>query len=89
MQYSPVLHVIICMRSSDHAYSDHAYSDHERQKAKIMADVGLRGILWVSIRGICRNQAYTHTICKCWTHSGLSYRYLFISMSQTCLYNIS
>ena len=54
-----------------------------------ISHVGLRGILWASIRGICRNQAYTHTICKCWTHSGLSYRYLFISMSQTCLYNIS
>ena len=40
MQYSPVLHVIICMRSSDHAYSDHAYSDHERQLAKIMAEAG-------------------------------------------------
>ena len=35
MQYSPVLHVVICMRSSDHAHSD-----HERQLAKIMAEVG-------------------------------------------------
>ena len=35
VQYSPVLHVVICMRSSDHAHSD-----HERQLAKIMAEVG-------------------------------------------------
>ena len=35
MQYSPVLHIVIRMRSSDHAYSD-----HERQLAKIMAEVG-------------------------------------------------
>ena len=35
MQYSPVLHVVICMRSSDHVHSD-----HERQLAKIMAEVG-------------------------------------------------
>ena len=34
VQYSPVLHVVIRMRSSDHAHSD-----HERQLAKIMADV--------------------------------------------------
>ena len=35
VQYSPVLHIVIRMRSSDHAYSD-----HERQLAKIMAEVG-------------------------------------------------
>ena len=35
MQYSPVLHIVIRMRSSDHAYSN-----HERQLAKIMAEVG-------------------------------------------------
>ena len=35
MQYSPILHVVICMRSSDHACSD-----HERQLAKIMTEVG-------------------------------------------------
>ena len=35
MEYSPVLHVVICMRSSDHVHSD-----HERQLAKIMAEVG-------------------------------------------------
>ena len=35
MQYFPVLHVVIRMRSSDHAHSD-----HERQLAKIMAEVG-------------------------------------------------
>ena len=35
MQYSPVLHVVICMYSSDHAHSD-----HERQLAKTMAEVG-------------------------------------------------
>ena len=35
MQYSPVLHVVICMRSSDHAHSD-----LERQLAKIMTEVG-------------------------------------------------
>ena len=35
VQYSPVLHIVIRMRSSDHAYSD-----HERQLAKIMAKVG-------------------------------------------------
>ena len=50
MQYSPVLHVVIRMRSSDHAHSDHAHSNHahsnhahcnhERQLAKIMAEVG-------------------------------------------------
>ena len=34
VQYSPVLYVVIRMRSSDHAHSD-----HERQLAKIMADV--------------------------------------------------
>ena len=34
VQYSPVLHVVIRMHSSDHAHSD-----HERQLAKIMADV--------------------------------------------------
>ena len=32
MQYSPVLHVVIRMRSSDH--------DHKRQLAKIMTEVG-------------------------------------------------
>ena len=35
MQYSPVLHIVICMRSSDHVHSD-----HERQLTKIMAEVG-------------------------------------------------
>ena len=35
VQYSPVLHVVIRMRSSDHAHSD-----HERQLAKVMAEVG-------------------------------------------------
>ena len=36
MQYSPALHIVIRMRSSDHAHSD-----HERQLAKIiMAEVG-------------------------------------------------
>ena len=35
MQYSPVLHVVIRMRSSDHVHSD-----HEWQLAKIMAEVG-------------------------------------------------
>jgi len=35
VQYSPVLYVVICMRSSNHAHSD-----HERQLAKIMAEVG-------------------------------------------------
>ena len=35
VQYSPVLHVVIRMRSSSHAYSD-----HELQLAKIMAEVG-------------------------------------------------
>ena len=35
MQYSPVLHVVIRMRSSDHAHSD-----DERQLAKITAEVG-------------------------------------------------
>ena len=35
VQYSPVLHIVIRMRSSDHVYSD-----HERQLAKIMAEVG-------------------------------------------------
>ena len=35
MQYSPVLHVVIHMRSSDHAHSD-----HEWQLAEIMAEVG-------------------------------------------------
>ena len=35
VQYSPVLHVVMGMRSSDHAYSD-----HKRQLAKIMAEVG-------------------------------------------------
>ena len=36
VQYSFVLHVVIRMRSSDHAHSD-----HERQLAKIMAEVGI------------------------------------------------
>ena len=35
VQYSPVLHIVICMRSSDHVHSD-----HERQLTKIMAEVG-------------------------------------------------
>ena len=35
MQYSPVLHVVIRMRSSDHVHSN-----HEWQLAKIMAEVG-------------------------------------------------
>ena len=35
MQYSPILHVVIRMRSSNHAHSD-----HEQQLAKIMAEVG-------------------------------------------------
>ena len=35
VQYSLVLHVVIRMRSSDHAHSN-----HERQLAKIMAEVG-------------------------------------------------
>ena len=35
MQYSPVLHVVIRMPSSDHVHSD-----HEQQLAKIMAEVG-------------------------------------------------
>ena len=35
MEYSPVLHVVIRMCSSDQAHSD-----HERQLAKIMAEVG-------------------------------------------------
>ena len=35
VQYSPVLHVVICMCSSNHAHSD-----HEQQLAKIMAKVG-------------------------------------------------
>ena len=35
VQYSPVLHVVIRMCSSDHAHSD-----HERQLAKFMAEVG-------------------------------------------------
>ena len=35
VKYSPVLHVVIHMRSSDHAHSN-----HERQQAKIMAEVG-------------------------------------------------
>ena len=35
MEYSPVLHIVIRMRSSDHVHSD-----HERQLAKIMAEVG-------------------------------------------------
>ena len=34
VQYSPVLHVVIRVCSSDHAHSD-----HERQVAKIMAEV--------------------------------------------------
>ena len=37
MQYSPILHVVIRMRSSDHAHND-----DERQLAKIMAEVGSR-----------------------------------------------
>ena len=40
VQYSPVLHVVIRMHSSDHAHSDHEQSDHEQQLAKIMAEVG-------------------------------------------------
>ena len=35
VQYSPILHILIRMRSSDHVHSD-----HERQLAKIMAEVG-------------------------------------------------
>ena len=35
VQYSPVLHIVIHMRSSNHAHSD-----HERQLAKIMAEFG-------------------------------------------------
>ena len=35
VQYSPILHVVIPMRSSYHAHSD-----RERQLAKIMAEVG-------------------------------------------------
>ena len=35
VQYSPVLHVVIRIRSSDHAHSV-----HEQQLAKTMADVG-------------------------------------------------
>ena len=35
MQYSPVLHVVIRMHSSDHAHSD-----HDRELAEIMAEVG-------------------------------------------------
>ena len=35
VQYSPVLHVVIHICSSDHAHSD-----HERQLAKFMAEVG-------------------------------------------------
>ena len=35
VQYSPVLHAAIRMRSSDHVHSD-----HEWQLAKIMAEVG-------------------------------------------------
>ena len=35
MQYSPVLHVVIHMHSSDQAHGD-----HEQQLAKIMAEVG-------------------------------------------------
>jgi len=35
VQYSPVLHVVIRMRSSDHVHSN-----HEWQLAKIMAEVG-------------------------------------------------
>ena len=35
VEYSPVLHIVIRMRSSDHVHSD-----HERQLAKIMAEVG-------------------------------------------------
>ena len=35
VQYSPVLHVVILMHSSNHAHSD-----HEQQLAKIMAEVG-------------------------------------------------
>ena len=35
MQYSPILHIVIRMRSSNHAHSD-----HEWQLAKIMAEVG-------------------------------------------------
>ena len=35
VQYSPILHIVIQMRSSDHAHSD-----HECQLAKIMAEVG-------------------------------------------------
>ena len=35
VQYSPVLHIVIHMSSSNHAHSD-----HERQLAKIMAEFG-------------------------------------------------
>jgi len=40
VQYSPVLHVVICIHSSNHAHSDHEHSDHKQQLAKIMAEVG-------------------------------------------------
>ena len=40
VQYSPVLHAAIRMRSSDHVHSDHVHNDHEWQMAKIMAEVG-------------------------------------------------
>ena len=35
MQYSPILHIVIRMRSSDHAYSDHAYNDHSDSWLKL------------------------------------------------------
>ena len=35
VQYSPILHIIIRMRSSDHAHSD-----HDQQLAEIMTKVG-------------------------------------------------
>ena len=35
VQYSPILHIVIRMHSSNHAHSD-----HERQLAKLMAEVG-------------------------------------------------
>ena len=35
MQYSPVLHIVIRMHSSDHAHSD-----HDQELAEIMAEVG-------------------------------------------------
>ena len=36
VQYSPVLHVVVRMRSSDQAHGN-----HEQQLAKIMAEVGI------------------------------------------------